>query len=57
VFDVYDEIQVEEIEECKYVTKCESTYDVDENVFTPLEMKELKRRELALMERNQKGYY
>ena len=56
-FGVYDDIQIEEIDECKYVTKCESTYDVDENVFTPIEMNELKRREMALIERNQKGYY
>ena len=56
-FGLYDETEIEEIEEFKYVTTCESTYGVDENVFTPLEMNELKRRELALIERSQKGYY
>ena len=35
----------------------ESNYDYIENIFTPTELVELKAREKALLERNEKGYY
>lgn len=54
---VYDNIQIKEIEECKFVTKCKSTYDVDKNIFTLNEMNELKRIKLALIDRKMKGCY
>ena len=56
-FGLYDEIECQEIIECQMVTKCEETYGIDEHVFNPTEMHDLKVRENALIERNQKGYY
>ena len=56
-FGLYDEIECEEIRECQMVTKCEETYGIDEHIFNPTEMNDLKVRENALIERNQKGYY
>ena len=56
-FGLYENMEKQEIIECQMVTKCDETYDIDEHIFSPIEMNELRVRELALIDRNQKGYY
>ena len=62
--DSDDEIEVqdvgldeEETKECAYFLKYEETYDVDESIFTPADLEEMKNRERVMMERNDRGYY
>ena len=51
------EIDSDEINECNFFTKHDGTYDNPENIFTPAEVDELKKRERIMIERNTKGYY
>ena len=58
------EIEVEEVglddeeaKECAYFLKYEETYNVDESIFTPVDLEEMKNRERVMMERNNRGYY
>ena len=55
--DSYDEIDSDEINECKFSTKHDGTYDKAENISTPAEVEELKKREHIMNERNSKRYY
>ena len=47
----------EEAKECAYFLKYEETHDVDESIFTPADLEEMKNRERVMMERNNMGYY
>ena len=47
----------EEAKECAYFMKYEETHDVDESIFTPADLEEMKNRERVMMERNDRGYY
>ena len=47
----------EEAKECAYFMKYEETHDVDESIFTPADLEEMKDRERVMMERNNRGYY
>jgi len=47
----------EEAKECAYFLKYEETHDVDESIFTPADLEEMKNRERVMMERNDRGYY
>ena len=50
-------LEEEEIKECAYFLKYEETVDVDETIFTPDDLIEMKQRERVMMERNDRGYY
>ena len=52
-----DEIKSDEMNECKFFTKYDGTYDMPENIFTLAKVDELKKRERIVIERNIKGYY
>ena len=52
-----DTIESEEMNEANFFTKHDGTYDNAENIFTPAELDELKKRERIMIERNTKGYY
>ena len=54
---LYRDIELEEIQECRYLIKCDSIYDIDDQIFTPTEMSELNIRGNTLIERNIKGYH
>ena len=53
--DCDKDVDTEELDECKCVTKSKQTYQVDDAIFTDNQNTELKKRELALIERNAKG--
>ena len=55
--DDLESIGEDEKNECNYVQKFEETYNDAANMFAPTELDDLRKRELALMERNEKGYY
>ena len=46
-----------EVGTCNYLHSYVHTLDAKENIFSPTEMEDLKKRELALIERNDRGYY
>ena len=47
----------EEAKECAYFLKYEETADLDESIFTPADLEDMKNRERIMMERNDRGYY
>ena len=47
----------EEIKECEFFLKYKQTDDVNETIFTPSDLEEMKKRERVMMERNDRGYY
>ena len=54
---LYEDIEIEEIEECRYFSKCQSTYSTDSHIFTTTRMAELKDWGRELIDRNTRGYY
>ena len=47
----------DKIKECKFFLKYKNTFNVDEAIFTPVDVDEMKNREQVMMERNDRGYY
>ena len=54
---LYNDIPPDEIDYCKSTVSGFDFNDVDEAIFTPVEMEKLKDKEKDLLERNAKGYY
>ena len=54
---LYDKITEMEVKDCTHISKYTYTHNVDDCIFTPAEMDNLKNKEKSLIERNGNGYY
>ena len=50
-----EEIESDEVKACELFNTHNGTYDSPENIFTPTEIDEMKKRESIVIKRNSKG--